>query len=244
MCVRGALTDLTVKLLSNILHQVMQLWTHSFLFLNSIFSILTNKPWQPCVSMPRWSCWGRRAWVKPAWWRDMFTTAFLSDRIKTWVRKHTQYGHMETHTHTHHKSMFAIYTHTSHREFHVTTLHSHRSCFYPIQNLWELSQVEGKPIERDRNWFKLDSFYWWIWKWRWGLSRDTSWVMPDIFFPEHISVALTSGNIYWEISKDYFVHNHNIPVLRYLFSCILLLCVLNFIVMGKQKKAWTFPGVA
>lgn len=70
-------------------HQVMQPLTPRFLFLSSVLSIRTNKPCQPCASMPRWSCWGRRAWVKPAWWRDMFTIAFSLDRIKTWVCEHT-----------------------------------------------------------------------------------------------------------------------------------------------------------
>lgn len=134
-------------------HQVMQPLTPRFLFLSSVLSIRTNKPCQPCASMPRWSCWGRRAWVKPAWWRDMFTIAFSLDRIKTWVCEHTLlcfffffcycwihfvYGytsHLRSRfTRTlHYGSIFTIHTHSSCQEFHayhVTHTHTHDSFGY------------------------------------------------------------------------------------------------------------------
>lgn len=45
----------------------------------------THLLWVQCVWMPKWWCWERRVWGRPAWWRDTFIIAFWWARTRMWV---------------------------------------------------------------------------------------------------------------------------------------------------------------
>lgn len=83
--------------------EIVFIYTHSLCVLSFqqpctlnpllLFALLRSRPgllhtqllWVRCVWTPKWWCWERRVWGRPAWWRDTFIIASWLARTRTWV---------------------------------------------------------------------------------------------------------------------------------------------------------------